>query len=193
MDKVLRLLFPRGYLWKIIGDGSQVIHALSLSLDRAKDEIDRVRLEAIPATAVDTLPEWHADLGIQYDPTVPVEVQQRRLAALITAKDGCTLGGLQVQLEKEYTGLTITESAGSFSITGTVATLEDAMRVGAIIARHAPLHLVPTIFGYTAPTEGNENPVPPSAEDLDGSIESLADEAVCGVAVCGLTTCGLSA
>lgn len=194
MKKTLDLLLPRGYLWRFIGDGSRLIEGLSVSLDRTKTSIDKIRTEALPATAVDTLKEWHAELGVKYDATVPVETQQKRLSAIHTAKGGCTLGGLSVQLEKEYTGLTVTESSASaFAITGKVATLEDAMRVGAIIARHAPLHLIPTIFGYTAATEGNENPVPPSASDIDGSIESLADEAVCAVAVCGLTTCGLTA
>lgn len=194
MKKTLDLLLPRGYLWRFIGDGSRLMDGLSKSLDRAKADIDRIRTEATPATAVETLKEWHAELGVKYDPTVLEATQQRRLSAIHTAKGGCTLGGLSAQLEKEYSGLTITEtSASEFAITGKVATLEDAMRVGAIIARHSPLHLVPTIFGYTAPTEGNTNPVPPSASDLDGSIESLTDEAVCAVAVCGLTTCGLTA
>lgn len=194
MKKTLDLLLPRGYLWRFIGDGSRLIEGLAVSLDRTKASIDKVRTEALPETAVDTLKEWHAELGVKYDPTVPIETQQRRLSAIHTAKGGCTLGGLSVQLEKEYSGLSVTESsATAFAINGTVPTLEDAMRVGAIISRHAPLHLIPTIFGYTAATAGNENPVPPSASDLDGSILSLTDEAVSGVAVCGLTTCGLTA
>jgi len=194
MRRALELLLPRGYLWRLIGDASKLVEALGISLDRAKDLIDQTRREAIPKTAFYTLPEWHASLGIKYDPTVATEKQRVMLDAMHTANGNCSLGGLAVQIAKEYAGLSISEDTVSgYSISGTVETETDAMRVGAILSRFAPLHLIPTVFGFTAATGGNDNPVPPTPGAGGGSIINMTDLALCGVATCGTTTCGVTA
>lgn len=194
MKRTLELLFPRGYLWRFIGDSAKLIEALAMSLDRAKEAIDQMRAESIPRTALHTIPEWYQTLGIQYDDTLPLEKHRTILSAMATAESTCLRGGLEVQLAKEYSGLTLTEDSGTgYSITGIVPTENDALRVGAILARLAPLHLVPTVFGYTAATAGNPNPVPPSPGEAGGSILNMTDIPICGVATCGVTTCGVSA
>jgi len=112
---------------------------------------------------------------------------------MLTATGNSTRDGLALQLSKEYPGLTVGEpSAFSVEITGTVDRSQDARRVGAILAHFAPLHLVPTVFGYTAATAGNPNPVPPVPGIDNASILSTNAFARCGVASSGLARCGLA-
>lgn len=192
VEKALTLAFPKGRLWKLIGDAQKLIVGMSVQLQAAKDKIDATILESNPATAVETLPEWHDALGVFYDPTLPMAKQQKMLAAIKTATGNSTKAGLGFQLEKEYPGLTITErplgAVNEYAVDGTVETIQDARRVGAILAHFAPLHLLPTVFGYTAPTTGNPNPVPTNPTSPD--ILSTQFFARVGVAACGLARVG---
>lgn len=330
VSKMITLAFPKGRLWKFIGDAQKLIDGSAIQFQSAKDLTDTIILESNPATAVATLPEWHAALGVHYDPTLSISKQQKMLSSIKTATGSSTKNGLAYQIAKEYPGLTIVEynvnpgypddpagvtylqdawmtvdgwtnwvgsgvvstvggalrsaqgdqaftaarksistsaeitvairvrasiitgtfslqyfnggyitfaslpsldtswkiiiakipSISSFillrtnsalpagqyfevdwiyigtgkylpnyySISGTVDTVQDARRVGAILAHFAPLHLVPTVFGYTAPTAGNPNPVP---SNPTGS-EILSSQALArvGIAACGLARCG---
>jgi len=191
MRRVLDLLLPRGLIWRFIGEASIMFDGISIALQTAKEKIDQARAESRPATALDTLPEWHSAMGITYDPTLPIDHQRRMLDAILTATGNATPDGLALQISKEYSGLTVNETGPlAFSITGQVERVQDARRVGSIISHFAPLHLVPTVFGYTAPTAGNPNPVPPSPSLDDPSIISTNPVARCGVASSGLARVG---
>jgi hypothetical protein len=188
-DTVMSLL-PRGPIWNFIGDASRLFTGITAALQRVYDALRSAQAESMPHTADATLPEWCEAMAIAYNPTMPKEKTRRMLWAMFTAEQNCTPGGLAIQLAKEYAGLSIAEdSATGYSITGTVETATDALRVGAILARYAPLHLIPTVFGYTAATAGNPNPVPPSP--VGGSILNVSGSAVCGIATSGLATCGV--
>lgn len=190
MRRALDLLFPRGPLWHFTGDAVLLFDSIALSLDAVKDKIDQARAESIPATALDTLPEWHSTLGIAYDETLPLERQRNMLTAILTADGTATRDGLAYQIAKEYPGLSVTEdSAFGYSVSGTVDRIQDARRVGAIAAHFAPLHLVPTVLGFTAPTAGNPNPVPP-VPNTGSSIISVSAVARAAVASLGLARCG---
>jgi len=76
-----------------------------------------------------------------------------------------------------------------YSISGTVDRIQDARRVGAIVAHFAPLHLVPTVLGFTAATAGNPNPVP-TVPTTGGSITSISAVARSGVSTTGLARTG---
>lgn len=192
VQKALSLSFPKGRLWKFIGDAQNLIIGISLQFQAAKDQIDAAVTESFPGTAVETLPEWHEALGVKYDSTLPIDKQQKMLASIKTASGTATKPGLELQISKEYTGLTLTERPGgdplAYEVTGTVDTIQDARRIGAILAHFAPLHLVPTVFGYTAPTQGNPNPIPPTPSTP--SILSTQNFARVGVAACGLARVG---
>lgn len=198
MRRALELLFPRGLLWRFIEDAARLVEGISISLDRAKDLVRQAEAESLPSSALETLPEWHQVLGVRYNPTAPVAKQRAMLAAILTASGNSTPAGLKVQLDKEYppepenSGLTVTEPGPfSYAVDGQILTETDAMRVGAICTHFAPLHLVPTVFGFTAPTPGNPNPVPPTPDWDDGIIISLDDETnICGASTCGVAVCG---
>lgn len=190
MARVLSLLLPRGPIWRFVGDAANFFAGLALSLDRAKETIDQIRAESRPSTALDTLPDWHHALGVAYDPTLPVARQRAMLDAILTADGNSTKDGLAYQLAKEYDGLTVSEtSATAFAVDGTVDRIQDARRVGAIVAHFAPLHLVPTVLGFTAATAGNPNPIPP-VPSTTGTIKSTNAFARAGVASCGLARVG---
>lgn len=168
-----------------------MIEGIATFLERVKAVLDNARSESMPATATDTLLEWHHALGIKYDPTLPLEKQRAMLDAIITAGGSATKDGLALQISKEYSGLAVAETDGTnYAITGQVQTSQDARRVGAICAHFAPLHLVPTVFGYTAPTSGNGNAVPVVPNTDDGSIISTNRLARCGVVTTGLARVG---
>ena len=192
VSRMLTLAFPKGRLWKLIGDAQKLIDGISIQFQITKDLIDNAKIESFPGTAVETLPEWHDALGVHYDKTLPIEKQQKMLAGIKTATGSSTLNGLAYQVAKEYQGLTITERPGgdpmAYEVTGTVDTVQDARRVGAILAHFAPLHLVPTVFGYTAPTAGNPNPIP--SNPTGSEILSSQAFARVGIAACGLARCG---
>jgi hypothetical protein len=193
MARVLGLLLPRGPIWRFSGDAANMFSGMALALDRAKEKIDQAKAESLPGTALDTLPEWHRALGIAYDPTLPLDRQRAMLEAMYTASGNATKDGLTLQISKEYPGIAVTESSAfAYEITGTVERSQDARRIGAICSHFAPLHLVPTVFGYTAPTAGNPNPVPPVPGINNASILSTNAYARCGVASTGLARCGLA-
>jgi hypothetical protein len=125
--------------------------------------------ESWPGTAVDTLPQWHATLGVFYDPLArDIPSQQVMLAAMETAEGSCTLAGLQAQLDKEFGGRVVVSEAyiigtigqalcglarcglgtpiiytSGYNVTGTVFSSTEAARVAAILARYGPAHLLP--------------------------------------------------
>jgi hypothetical protein len=171
MRDALGLLFPRGYLWRMTGEIAALLDGVALSLDRVKAYADQIRRESIPSSAVDTLPEWHDALYVKYDENISPDDQRRRLGAMFSADGNATGPGLEYQLAKEFHDLSVVEGGpNAFDVTGTVATEQDSLRVGAILARYAHLHLTPGTGGL--------------------EVLSVNGTCRCGAAVCGIAICG---
>jgi len=192
MRDAFRLLFPRGRAWRLIHDDPLTI-ALGEALEAARLAARKIVAEANPGTATDTLPEWHAALGLQYDETLPLATQRERLENIRLSVGGMTRNQLQEQVTREFSGVIISEVSATsecgaaeagveqcagvegdyspvyFDVSGELNNDAEAARVAAIIAHFAPLHLVPcssmTILGLTATTES-------------------------GLAICGIEECG---
>lgn len=195
VDTALRLLLPRGIAWALRGDGDKLLRGVAKSLERVRAVTDSLVADSRPGSASETtLREWHAALGQRYDPTRPVSVQRARLEAFRSSAGGATKALLEQQLQLEYPAVSVAEITASgecgldeagvaycggtdadysplyYDIVGTVDTDEDALRVGDIISRFAPLHLI-------------------GSTDLL-TILSLSETAECGLGISGLEECG---
>ena len=176
----LRLALPSGSAWRKIA-ASPLALALGDVLEAARETIHSIAAEAHPGTASATLPEWHETLGIKYDASRPLDEQRARLEATRLSVGGMTLSMLQAQVSREYPGVTVSEvpadplagddecgvsycggEVGDYSplyydVSGELADDYEALRVGAIVAHFAPLHLVAcsslTIAGISATSE----------------------------------------
>lgn len=91
----LKALLPRGLAWTVRPDGwlDRLLHGIGESLARAEARALRLTDEADPRTALETLPEWEAMLGLPdeclaADDTIPA----RQFAAhqALTADGGQT-------------------------------------------------------------------------------------------------------
>jgi len=155
---------------------------------------DFIVSESRPGTASAlTLQEWHLLLGQLYDPTRPESVQRSRLEAYLTGAGGATSARLQAQLDLEFSDLSVYEASATsetgaaecgvaitgatdsdispvyYTVSGTVATEEEAQRIGAILEHFAPAHMVPLLLI---------------------TVLSLTTVAECGVAITGLGITG---
>ncbi len=165
----LRSLLPRGRAFWLGNDGEKVLQGVSESIEEVRTGGQTVSRESWPGTAVDTLPQWHATMGVQYDPLArTIAEQQTMLSAMETAIGGNTLALLQAQFDKEFDGRIVVSEAYlygvtgravcgigrcgvsteivyalGYNITGTVNSATEAARIVAIIARYGPAHLTP--------------------------------------------------
>ena len=192
-SRALALLWPKGHPHTLAGYGASIVAALGDVLDDLHERARLIVSEASPDTALHTLPEWHAALGIRYDPLVPIETQRARLAAMYYSIGGATLNDIERQIRKELPGITITEisatsetgeaecgvevcgaesgdyASGMYEVSGTLTDDAEVARLVAILQHFAPLHLAP----YSSLTILSDS----------GSSET-------GVAVCGIEECG---
>lgn len=165
VSDALRLLWPRGRAWRKVPD-SPLALALGDVLDDARDTVRQIVAESRPGTATDTLPEWHAALGMAYDPLRPVAEMRERLESVRLSVGGMTLSLLRSQMAREFPGVTINEISATsemglaecgvsycaavdgdysptmYEVTGTVLDDYEATRVVAILAHYAPAHLI---------------------------------------------------
>lgn len=165
--RALRLLWPRGHAHRLAGHGSALIAALGDVLDTLRDSARSIVSESRPDEASAMLPEWHAALGLRYDPTLPADTQRTRLAATLFSVGGSTRSDLERQIQKEFPDITIEEvsasavvgegelgaavsggtfgdiAPGMFDVRGTLNNDTEAERLAAIIQHFAPLHLAP--------------------------------------------------
>jgi uncharacterized protein YmfQ (DUF2313 family) len=88
MHKSLLGSLPPGHPWKASGQFGNLIEALSLSLERVRDFLRGVLTENRPSSAVDTLPEWYARLGITYDVSQTLAARQNRAKQEFSAIGG---------------------------------------------------------------------------------------------------------
>jgi hypothetical protein len=192
MTECVKLSLPKGKAWqRIIGEG--LILALGEIFEGVRTEIYKIIAESRPGTATDTLPEWHETLGQKYDSTRPIEEQRSRLEAIRLSVGGMTKFQLQEQIDKEFTGIVVSEvtvnsecgldecgvsicgavegdySTLYYDVIGDVLDDDQAFRVGAILAHYAPLHLQAC---------------------MDLGIEGISTTSECGVGICGVEESG---
>lgn len=196
MDKVIRIVWPRGRAHRLAGHGESLLTALGAVLDDARTTARSIIAESKPATASDTLPEWHDALGLAYDATRPIDEQRNRLEAMRFSVGGSTLNMLQRQIAKElpdiivsevpafgesgvaecgvaYTGgLTGDYSPTYYDVSGTLLDEYQERRLDAILDHFAPLHLIPSTYSVI--------------------ILSLTATAETGMATSGLAECGVA-
>lgn len=197
-ERMLKRLFPPGRAWWLPGNMGLLVEALVISLETVRQFIRAAIAESVPWTAQAMLEEWHQALGARYDSTQTAAFMQRMLDAIQTAIGSSTLNALNLQLQKEMSGITIYEimTAGPSSIcgeaecgadecnsivtgeeinpfqylvNGTVQNDAEAARVASVIAHFAPLHLIPQ-SSLTILTD-------------TGTTEAGLD--TCGIAECG--------
>lgn len=102
MTRVTRSLFPDGSPWTLSGTFGDVVDALALSLDRARDFLEGVETESNAGTAEDTLAEWYSQLGIPYDPTQDLDRRQAKARQAATAIGGQDLAYLNAQIQVAF-------------------------------------------------------------------------------------------
>ena len=167
----LRRHLPAGQPWEAKGTFWSLLDALGLSLDRLRAYLLGVVTNSRPKTAVDTLSDWCADLGIAYDPTQTVTRLQTRLSGQITAVGGQSSGYLQAQIQKELPNIVVVQvllhpgsrlgiarcgvatcnGAGSlpgaaiyyYYVRGTVQDHDEYGRLVGLVERLMPKHLEP--------------------------------------------------
>jgi uncharacterized protein YmfQ (DUF2313 family) len=105
--RAFKSLLPPGHPWNLPPVFRAVLTAIALSFERLKTAIDGVASESLPSTAVDTLPEWFAALGLTYDATQSLAVRQAIAKQAYTAVGGQTLESLQVALQTAHPDITI--------------------------------------------------------------------------------------
>jgi len=167
--RALTSLLPRGRFSWLKGQTQQVLDGVTAPIETLKTSARSVIDEAWPGSAIDTLPEWHRTMGVQYDPLArSISDQQTMLAAMETSQGGNTLAQLQAQFDKEFFGRIVVSEAYvygitglaicglgrcglaspiiyaiGYNITGTIYSSTEAARIVAIIARYGPAHLTP--------------------------------------------------
>jgi len=192
MQTCLRLLWPRGRAWALVGNSALGL-ALGDIFEESRETVRSIVTESRPGMATETLEDWHAALGQIYDPSRPVAEQQARLESIRLSVGGMTLNQLQEQIAREFPGVTVSEVTTSaecdldecgvaycggvdgdysplyYDVKGELADDYEALRVGAILAHYAPAHLIACSYL---------------------TVEGVTGTAECGVALCGIEECG---
>jgi hypothetical protein len=193
MERVFRLLMPRGRPWALAGDGDPLAVGLGVTLERPRTDARAILTEARPGTAVLMLPEWCEALGVRYDPTMAVADLQARLNAVLTAMADPTLNELQAQISRELPNIALSETSSDsecgtdecgvalcgalegdfssqfFDITGSIPDDSYISRLASLLQKYAPLHLQACTFNL-------------NVLSVDESSEAGADTAMLAVA-----------
>jgi hypothetical protein len=171
----LRRLLPKGLAWQLTGQADAVMAGLADSIETVRAFISEAQLEAIPATATETLREWHTALGLEFDPGQTESQQRERVVSYHTSIGGSSLDYLNGQLQKQFPLVVASElpEGGPFdftaSVTGVVNTLREYNRLQGMVRRIFPLHI-----------------------DITYNVQILAslDTAYTGIAMCGRAITG---
>ena len=152
MHRVLKLLFPPGHAWTLMGELGDLVDALAESFSRLRTFFRGVLTESLPGTAVDTLQEWFEAIGLIYDETQPLADRQAAANAAYTSFGGQNLDYLNLQIQKEYPLIYLEEILGDaekiyyYFVRGQIDDLADYNRIVDILVRIAPRHLVPVMI-----------------------------------------------
>lgn len=163
----LRSIFTKGRATWLRDQGEQVLQGISDPIETVRTEGRTIMRESWPGTAIDTIPQWHRTLGVVYDVGKTLADHQIMLEAMMTAQGSMAIGKLQEQIQKEFPGITITETLvdsqsgedecgiavcgdttglidyTSYNLIGEVNDDSGAPRLLAILARYAPAHMSP--------------------------------------------------
>lgn len=198
MQRALRLLFPPGSAWRLLGILDDFVDGLADTLERPRTFLRSCLDEIMPYTATFMLEEWHEALDQKYDPTQTLQKQRIMLDAIQTAVGNSTLNQLNIQMHKEMPDVDVSEiieedttsecGVAECGIAECASTLEgpeinpylyrvegevednfNAARIAAVLEHFAPLHLVPL-----------------------SKLVILSDSGTseCGIAECGIAECG---
>lgn len=105
MTRALLSLLPPS--WRVGPDLRALVVALGASVDRWRAFMTDVLLESHPSTAIDTLAQWHDQLGIADDPTLPLEDRQARVRQMQTLIGGQSVAYLNEQIQIAYPGISV--------------------------------------------------------------------------------------
>lgn len=109
MRRSFRSLLPTGPPWRLGGTFGGIIDAIALSLDRVQVFVDDVRRESNPGSAEETLQQWYAQLGINYDDTQTLSKRQKRARSAYTAIGGQSKDYLEELIQRVYPGVFLDE------------------------------------------------------------------------------------
>jgi len=202
MQKVLFTLMPTS--WRPVKEFKAFLTVLGLALGRAYEYLQKVLTESNPGTAVDTLPDWYKQLGIQYDHTQLLSNRQQQARQRWTATGGQSLDYLESQIQTAFPYVFLEKvSVSDINMCG-------IGECGELECEGYPSWVPPEFHDGTEPTallwlRGELT----SDQDLDrlvGLLERIApgemepvfsltilsdtETSECGVAVCGLAECG---
>ena len=109
MQRSFKSLFPGGPPWRFSGVFGSVLDAVGLSLDRMREFLWGVVTESNPGSADDTLREWYAQLGLNYDPTQTLKKRQARARSAYTAIGGQSKDYLDSIIQRTYPNVFLDE------------------------------------------------------------------------------------
>lgn len=148
IETAIRRLLPRGQAWKGRGTVGDVLDALALSIQRAKDFLADARFESMPGTAEDTLREWFFTYGIAWDKQQNTASRQKSALAAHTNAGGQSFDYITQQIQLEFPNVIITETPrvpsgwdNEFTVSGDVLNSAAYYRLQGLIERIAPAHL----------------------------------------------------
>jgi len=144
MHTALKRLLPTGRALKFVGQGEQVLEALGTSLERPKEFLRSVQDEALPYTATNTIDEWLELFGIAVPSDTTLEEKRKIAAEAIAAIGGQSIDYINSRIQAVFPNVYIVENTVfTYNVLGFYPYARDFSRIQAIIARTAPLHLVP--------------------------------------------------
>ena len=108
-ERAFRRLFYSGHATKLPGTIGLVVKAITMSFDRLRAFYLQIPSEAVPKTAVLTIPAWYQALGLPYDPTTGLSDLQARADAAWSQTGGQSLNYLNGQIQKELPQVYIQE------------------------------------------------------------------------------------
>lgn len=148
----LRRLLPGGRAFRLTGQASNMLDGLADSLCRPRLFLRNVQAEALPATASATIDQWLDLLGISVPAGTTLGDKRKIAAAELTATGGQSLEYINGRLQAIFPNVYVEESedgsgVGPFTfyyyVRGFYPYASDFLRILSILARIAPLHLVP--------------------------------------------------
>ena len=178
INQALKILLPPRLIDPNDAENEKLVNGTEAAIERVRQFVSDVRTEAIPRTAVETLEMWYEALDLNYNPSEPLEVRQRRIATIITSIGGQDPAYLRRQLQSEFPDVDFQERTGAdigqpawsyYSLTGTVDTEQEQEELLTLVGRLFPAHL----------------------EYIDlVEVAETFNWAVCGVGRVGVARCG---
>lgn len=166
-NTALRRLLPAGRAWALTGQADQAVEGLGDTLKHPRDFLHSVTDEARPETATETIENWLELLGIEVSASASLAEKRASAASALASIGGQSLDYINERLQAVFPDLYVEEldisesntagvgEVGSaevglgaaftfyYYVRGTYPYLRDRARIFGILAKTAPLHLVP--------------------------------------------------